>query len=406
METTTINPVQLVTIKNKIPLFKGTEQANSIEKIELEENGFSLVAQKDLYQVGNKAVYIQPDYSLSDISLFDSFIRPGGDERKSRLGSNYRIRAVKFNLHTGDNEPVYSVGILLPIDDVMNYLWSLPKYSGYDGYALPITNAEVLGITKWEEPENTGKGGLKVNGGKQYPSGVYKTDETNINNSWKHLVEKIGFPVQLIGSQKCDGSSISLIVDVENRKVDVGSRSFIKPQKINKVVGRRYPTLFEHIKLLFGYKPDLLITEEVDNDDQFVILSKPYIDRIMSLINDGVLEKSFILRGEACGKSWKGSGNKNNPNSNDDPQIYFYGCDDYSNKIAVKHREEVFASYIQVLGFNRCPVIFNKVFNSKEELITECKTYFKDNMIEGIVVRTLDSTFSAKVMNDEYDSKK
>jgi hypothetical protein len=149
-----------------------------------------------------------------------------------------------------------------------------------------------------------------------------------------------------------------------------------------------------------------LITEEVDNDDQFVILSKPYIDRIMSLINDGVLEKSFILRGEACGKSWKGSGNKNNPNSNDDPQIYFYGCDDYSNKIAVKHREEVFASYIQVLGFNRCPVIFNKVFNSKEELITECKTYFKDNMIEGIVVRTLDSTFSAKVMNDEYDSKK
>jgi len=33
-----MNPVQIVTIKNKIPLYKGEEQANAIEKIELEEN--------------------------------------------------------------------------------------------------------------------------------------------------------------------------------------------------------------------------------------------------------------------------------------------------------------------------------------------------------------------------------
>lgn len=408
METTNITiikPVQIVTIKNKIPLFKGNEQANAIEKIELEEVGFSLVGQKDLYQIGDKAVYIQPDYSLSDISLFESFIRPFGDPKKSKLGSNYRIRAVKFNLHMGDNEPVYSVGILLPLNEVMEYLWSLPEYSDYDGYALPITNAEVLGITKWEEPENTG-GGLKVNGGKAYPSGVYKTDETNINNSWGHLVEKIGFPVQLIGSQKVDGSSISLIVYVDEKKVDVGSRTFIKPERIKKVVGRRNPTIFERIKSIFGYKPDLLVKEEVDNDDQFVVLAKPYIDKIKELLNNGAFEKSFILRGEACGQSWKGSGNKNNPNSKDEPQIYFYGVDDYSEMVAVKHGEEKFDLYMNTLGFKRCPVIFNKTFNSKEELINECKSYFKNNMVEGIVVRTLDSKFSAKFMNDEYDMLK
>lgn len=168
-----VNPVQIVTIKNKIPLFKGEEQANSIEKIEIEENGFSLVSQKDLYQIGDKAVYIQPDYSLSDISLFDSFIRPFGDPKKSKLGSNYRIRAVKFNLHTGDLEPTYSVGILLPLNEVNEYLNSIK---------WPVTDLDLskaLGITKWEEPDNNGTGGLKVNGGKQYPSGVYKTDETN-----------------------------------------------------------------------------------------------------------------------------------------------------------------------------------------------------------------------------------
>lgn len=393
--------VQVVTIKNKIPLFKGVEQANAIEKIELEENGFSLIAQKDLYQIGDKAVYIQPDYSLSDISLFDSFIRPGGDERKSKLGSNNRIRAVKFNLHTGDNEPVYSVGILLPYREVYEFLnpmnHDMPELEKLD-------LVKALGITKWEEPENTG-GGLKVNGnGKSYPSTIYKTDETNINNKWSTLEEQ--FPVRLIGTQKIDGSSISIIVDIEKETIEVGSRSFIKPEKISRVTGRRKPTFVERIKSLFGYKPDLLVRELIPNDDQFVMLAKPYIDEIKDWIKDGAIRNSFILRGEACGQSWKGSGNKNNPNAKDQPQIYFYGLDEFENGIAVKASEYEFNNMIHIFDFKRCPVIFDREFHSKEELQNHCKEYFKLHMIEGIVVRTVDSKFSAKIMNDEYDSKK
>jgi hypothetical protein len=394
-----MNPVQIVTIKNKIPLYKGEEQANAIEKIELEENGFSLVAGKNLYQVGDKAVYIQPDYSLSDILLFDSFIRPGGDERKSRLGSNNRIRAVKFNLHTGDTEPVYSVGILLPYFEVKAFL-------GVSSDLDTINLTERLGITKWEEPENTGKGGLKTNGGREFPSGVYKTDETNINNLWGHIENKIGFPVNLIGTQKIDGSSISIIVDVDTKEIKVGSRSLIKPEKISKVIGRRNMNWWEYVKSYFGYKPDLLVKEQVDNDDQFVILAKPYIDEIRKVMNEGGFVHSFILRGEACGQSWKGSGNKNNPNSKNEPKIYFYGVDDYQTGVATKHEEYMFDIYMAGLGFERCPVIFDKIFISKEELENECRQYFKENMIEGIVVRTADSKFSAKFMNDEYDSKK
>lgn len=48
-----ITPVSIVTIKNKIPLFKNEEKANSIELIELEENGFQIVSQKDLYNIGS-----------------------------------------------------------------------------------------------------------------------------------------------------------------------------------------------------------------------------------------------------------------------------------------------------------------------------------------------------------------
>jgi len=36
----------------------------------------------------------------------------------------------------------------------------------------------------------------------------------------------------------------------------------------------------------------------------------------------------------------------------------------------------------------------------------KCEEYFSNNMIEGIVIRSLDGKFSAKCMNLEYDSKK
>ena len=95
------NAVQLITIKEKVPLFKGDEKAERIELIQLEENGFELVSQKDLYQIGDKAIYIQPDYCVSDIPLFEDFIKPNGDESKSYLGKvgglPRRIRAKKFN---------------------------------------------------------------------------------------------------------------------------------------------------------------------------------------------------------------------------------------------------------------------------------------------------------------------
>jgi hypothetical protein len=388
-----VNPVQIVTIKNKIPLYKGEDQANAIEKIELVENGFSLVAQKDLYQIGDKAVYIQPDYSLSDIPLFDSFIRPFGDVKKSKLGSNFRIRAVKFNLHTGDYEPTFSVGILLPLKEVCEFV---PDFMGKNK-----TFAESLGVTKWEEPDNSG--GIKTNGGNEFPSTIYKTDETNINNLWDYLENKIGYPVELIGSEKTDGSSLSIII--KNGEISVGSRKLIKPWKINKVIGRRKPNLLERFMGLFGRKPDLLIKELVDNEDEFLTISKPYIDRIKEHFGEGLVHVSIILRGEANGQSWKGSGNKNNPSSKNPPNIKFFGVDSYDG-VAVKMGEDVFNTLMENLRFERCKVVFKKVFNNKEEIQKECNDYFKTNLIEGIVLRTIDSKFSVKFMNDEYDSKK
>ncbi len=410
--------VSIVTIKSTKDLFKGDEKAERIELIELEELGFNLVAGKGLYEVGDNAVYIQPDYNLSDISLFESFIRPGGDESKSMLGKvegkPRRIRAKKFNFSLEPfGDPVYSNGILLPVFDVRDYL------SQKNNTPLGITLDNLLDgmvdltseleITKYEEPEVQPKGGANIGYSSKFPEGLYKTDEDNINNKWGHLENKIGYPVVLVGTQKTDGSSIT--IGIKNNEPIICSRNMSKPLSVRKRVGTKTKlSLLDRIKqFLFNVglrkkMVDLGIYKIVDNtEDDFVKYGKPLLDE---LVKNG--EDNLILRGELNGSHLKGSGNKYNPAAKKDPNIEIFGLD-LVNEYGVAEK----ASYDELKlfkesypQFNYVKEVFVKEFNSREEIEKECNEYFKTNLIEGIVIRTLDSKFSVKFMNLEYDSKK
>lgn len=397
-----MNPVEIVTIKSKIPLYKGEEAANAIELIELEEVGYELVAQKDLYQVGDKAILVQPDYNVSDIPLFESYIRPRGDESKSMLGKvdglPRRIRAKKFTLSKEPNgDPVYSNGILLPITEVLDYL-----NIAYISSDLEQNLDSALKITKYEEPEPVSKSGLRSGQTEgKFPEGLYKTDEENINNLWNHIEKHLKYPVTLVGTEKVDGSSITIGVSPKFPEGFICSRNLRKKLTIKKIVGRRKPNLWDRIKSIFTWI-DLNIYQEVENDDDFVRYGKTYLD---ALLKDG--SGNRVLRGELNGGKLKGSGNKNNPASKEQANIKLFGIDkvnEYNEAEKMSYRQ--FKLEADHLGFPTVKTIFIKEFSSKEELLSECNNYFKTNMIEGIVVRTLDSKFSAKVMNLHYDSMK
>ena len=383
-----LDVVQIVTIKEKVKLFRGDDEALNIEQVLLEENDFTLVAQKNLYNVGDKAVYIQPDYNLPDIELFESFIRPGGDPKKSMLGSKNRIRAKSFNFHTGDGEKIYSVGILLPLTDVNEYV-SKNKLKG-------ANLTEKLGVYKHEEPDTVGGG--KQSGGSQFPSFLYKTDENNFNNVSNSMI----FPCEYIGTVKSDGSSITIFDNGDTN--GICSRNLLKPLRIRKVVGYRKENLFDKLKRLFRFKVDLKVYDYVDNDDKFITLGKPYLETLERYCKDNNLK--IALRGEANGQSWKGSGNKNNPDAKNMENIKFFGADDLSSGRARKLSESEFNKVCDDLSLSRCDIVFNRRFESKEELVKVCNEYFKTNMVEGIVIRNLESTFSCKFMSLEYDSKK
>lgn len=385
--------IHIVTIKEKIPLFKGEDKATAIELVSLENLGFELVTQKDRFQVGDKALLVEPDFNLPNIPFWKDWIEPGGDPKKSRLGGNNRIRAVKFNLHRGDGFPVYSNGILLSTEDLKEA--DIPaklKFSLNSECTeefLDNLGKEYLGIYKYD-PETSKRGGGKTRVAKKLPDGIYRTDEENFNKI------TLQYPIHLIGSLKADGSSCTIWI--KGKDSGICSRNLQIPLTITSIIGKK-KDLWSRVKSIFGF--DINIYKEEKNTSEFVQIGEKYLQ---ALVNSDL--NNIALRGELHGKNGsKGSGNPRNPHGNKPGDILFYGVDDYTDT-AKKVPYNKFVEITDLLGLKRCPEIFNKEFSTREELIQECNQYFADNLVEGIVIRTPDSSISAKIMNLEYDSKK
>ncbi|NJL81223.1 MAG: hypothetical protein HC917_24960 [Richelia sp. SM2_1_7] len=380
------------------------EEAHSIELIQFEENAFEVVVQKNLYNIEDKAVYIQPDYCLSDIELFKTFIESG------KLGSNNRIKAIKFNFSTEINSSskTYSNGILLPIYVVEDWI----------GTTLEINNlANTLGITKYEEPEKN-NGGVKSGLTKgSLPQGMYKTDETNIKN----IINQITYPIEFVGTLKIDGSSCSIYYKSEE-EYGICSRNQEKKLDQKQIVGyekfkRHYnkdtkekgwideDNLFYNQNNIDDLQKEGLVVPIYDElYDDFIELGKPILEKLINYCKEN--NKQLVLRGEIAGKSLKGSGNKHNPHSKLEKTFYLFGIDDYSSGVAIPLSYNEYVTIFTEMNLTVCPIIIHKIFSSFEEIKQECKEYFNEHLVEGIVLRTLDSKFSCKFMNDEYDEKK
>lgn len=402
---------KLVTIKNKYPLFKNHEVASSIELIELEEVGNTIVSGKNLFKKGDIALFIAPDYNIPNNELFSEYYAPNGDLSKNKLGANGRVRAIKFNWGKIDGIPVYSYGLLLPIDEVIKFTnLTLSKLRMVESDDLD----EILHIRKLDLAKN---GQLlksnPYNNLMEFPNNMYKTDETNIHYLW----DNIQYPIKLIGTEKVDGSSITLYSQncQIGQSVGICSRRWEIPLYINKIVGKKVVSCINKVniflKKLFTKKDiDLNIYEYVPNDDKFIVFGKPYLDKLQEYSH--TTGKNIALRGEITGSGFRGSGNSLNPHAKEAPSIYFYGMDELGDdNIWRKVNNSTLQFTLGVLGFKSCRVLFNRTFRSKLEIIKHCEAIIqrekdKGVNIEGIVLKTENNYFSAKYMNLYYDSKK
>lgn len=385
--------LQNCTIKEVKPLYKNGEKAISIELAFLEEVGNQIVVGRGIYTPGEVVTFIEPDYCIPDTEFFKDYYYPNGDKSRCKLGSNGRVKAIKFNLNVDpeDNTPTYSYGIIIP----------------------KVDNHETLGITKYEEPEPKQPNSMSQSSNlKEFPSWIKKTDEENINNL-KGVINRIiaeDGKIVLNGTIKVDGSSITLYCyknDLGNLCSGICSRNKEIPLTVTKVVGQRTPNLWDKIVTFFSKEVDYNIYEEVLNDNVYIKIGLPYLEQAKRYFVNTVIPQghnSIVYQGELIGKGLRGSGNKNNPSTKLEPQIKFFNC-------FVDGKYEPYGYYPS--EFNKVNYAFvNEELTSFESIVETCNRFFSlhhrstEELIEGIVLRTPDGKFSCKCMNMEYDLKK
>ena len=423
-----IKPVEVVKISKIIPIFKDGVEALNICVLNFsfsngDECGYNVISQKGLYQIDDYGCFIQPDFCVSDLPIFESFLRPGGDEKKSKLGKNFRIRAIKFNFQfENSSNPIYSFGILLPKTEIDKYI----------GVEYNIDNlTDILGITKYEEPESAGSGQAKGN----YPSFIAKTDEENINNLKSHVNKIIDSGQELEYSIKIDGSSWTMYV----KKGEMGkwfygicSRSqekYIEQFYIDKYIdenGNQFHKYINPTTFVKGWYCDatsVFLTDEEIKD--FKSVKVEVKDSWIELAEkSGMIEKFFkycqnndvqlVAKGEIYGENLRGSGNNMNPNAKDKQNLILFGIDSLETGFGIRQHygdvhnlkkigDELNVNYTISYPIN--PISYNDLISKADLIFDEYKT--KGKIIEGIVVRTKYSNdLSCKILNPYYDSKK
>ena len=431
-----VKVVEVVTISKLVPVFKEGAEANAIQvaKFNFEDGGecgFNVIAQKGLYEVGSKAIYIQPDYCLSENELFNSFISPGGDPKKSRLGKQNRIRAIKFNFSFGgSSDPIYSNGILMPLVEVEKFLGKI--------ITEETDLAEELGVTKYvaiDKPDNNRSGLTKGD----LPDFLYATDETRIENIKEHVNLVFNGDEEISFTLKHDGSSTTIYVKFEGDLLQ-GICSRNKEKVIEQEMATNYIDVDGVHLHRYSMKNGDVYTKGWINDvsgkfytdeevnelsllpitvevrDTFVDTVKKhnYLEKLKIYCIDNNVQ--LALRGELVGGNGgsKGSGNKLNNDAKGDSKVVWFGVDDLQfgkaqrlNYSSVHNLKSV----CEKLEFEYTKPIFvgkldyDGIIKMGNDIFKEYKEKY-NHIIEGIVIRTTNSNkLSCKYLNLEYDSK-
>lgn len=421
--------VEIVKIINLIPIYKEWEEANSIQVARIKtsddiELQYNIIVGKNLYSIGDSAIYIQPDYCIPNTPIFREYHEPGGDASKSKLGKKGRIRAIKFNFHFKDQiGPIYSNGILIPI-------------SGAKDIDLNGDLEEIFGIIKYVADDSLECGN---NSGMQkgsLPSFLYSTDEIRIELYKKTIDECYQEKETLSGSTKRDGSSVTIYCKKDlsgEYQVGICSRKFEKKLDQTYVSAFKSDDIFLHkyydkdtnrkgwyddISQKF-YTDEEAITagfeeiKSVQKDAWVDTVNKyNYLDKLLEYCKKYELE--LALRGELIGQGNKGSGNKLNADAKLEQQIIWFGVDDLSSGFATRIHYGQVHNLKHICTNLNAPYteeIFNGVY-SYDELISKCNSIFTEikektgQIIEGVVIRSkFNNKLSCKYINPEYDSK-
>lgn len=172
---------KLVTLR-QISEIRPIENADMIEEVVID--GWSMVCQKGIHEVGNDVLYFEIDSFLpQEDQRFESFMKFGTQTFEDTVGHRVKTKRMRG---------VYSQGVLMPIAEFPEI--TKPEYD--------VDYSELLNIKKYERPETGFQGYSRGN----FPDFLRKSDQERIQNIYRRL-KHYYMDKEFVGTLKMDGSS-------------------------------------------------------------------------------------------------------------------------------------------------------------------------------------------------------
>lgn len=349
---------KLVSVR-KITDIKPIEGADRIEQVLVD--GWVVVAQKGIHQVGNDILYFEIDSFLPDSDKrFESFMKFGTRTFNGNLG--HKVKTIRL-------KGVYSQGVIMPLSEFPEIV--NPEYD--------VDYSEVIGIVKWEKPEVNGYAGDSKG---NFPWFLRKSDQERIQNVYGRLSQS-NYNSKFVGTLKMDGSSITVF--------------YVDGEKYNNQ-GCGYCSRNQELKL-----PDMLDTEfDINSQGKFfqgAIHSNLFV-KVTELYKK--FGSYYAIQGELVGAGIQGNFEKF-----DTYQVFAYNIFDIEKQEYVDYN--TFQQMAEAVDLQICPVIYEEQYILQESLedilVMANGEGLKASYREGVVWKQVDGQIQFKAISNKYLEK-
>ncbi len=350
---------KLVTIR-LITDIQPIEGADRIEEVWVD--GWSVVCQKGIHNVGDSVLYFELDCFLPESDKrFESFMKFGTRMFNDVIG--HRIKTVRL-------KGVYSQGVIMPLSEFPETnVW-------YEGEEHDF--AGDIGIVKWEAPESFGKAGKLGDAKGTFPWFLRKSDQERIQNLYGNL-SKNHSDEEFVGTLKMDGSSVTVFYvegeHYEDKGLGICSRN-----------------------LEVKYDPEL----PHDQQGRFVqgALYSNLFNKVMLL--HALYGGYYAIQGELVGEGIQKTFEKFT-----EYQVFAYNIFDIVKQEYVDYN--TFNTMADEIGLQTVPLVYCTTQILKESLPTILQMAdgkgLKADYREGIVWKQVDGNIQFKVISNKYLSK-
>jgi RNA ligase (TIGR02306 family) len=355
--------------------------------------GWPVVVKKSEFSIGDMVCYFEIDsWVPTEVA---PFLTKEGHEPKEFEGvKGERLKTIKLRKQI-------SQGLVLPLSIVPNG----------DSLNEGDDVTEVLGVKKWEMPDNPVPGRqVQAQGIKRFPVFIPKTDQERIQNYGHMVVNALDEEFEV--TMKKDGSSMTVFI------VTPESEHY----KAAKALSKQRLSLWEKVKAFFVRKPDepvygicsRNIMLPLTGDSNFHKAAAPVL-AAMKEAYAKFEQDSYALQGEVVAPDIQGNYEKVK-----DVEFHIFDIFNIDKQMysSPASRQEA----VGILGLNHVTVLATGTLRdvlglpegevSVDDVVSKCLTYASgpgDNagvMREGVVFKNCGCDFSFKAISNEYLLKK